>query len=122
MVEDLLQRAVSAFKAGRKDEARGLFMDVVEQDPRHEQAWLYLSALVDSLEEQQICLENVLTVNPDNEKAKQGLATVKQTLDNQQADALPDSWADFAIDSSSADSSFVSPFGGPPPIGADLEA
>ena len=72
MVENLFQQAMDAFKAGRKDDARTLFMDIVERDKNHEQAWLYLSALVETLEEQQICLENVLTVNPNNEKAKKG--------------------------------------------------
>lgn len=80
MAEEILQRAITAFKAGRKEEARTLFMDVVEQDQHNEQAWLYLSALVDTLEEQQICLENVLTVNPNHEKAKQGLETVLKKI------------------------------------------
>lgn len=94
MVQDTLQRAINAFKAGRKDEARTLFMDVVEQDQHNEQAWLYLSALVDTLEEQQICLENVLTVNPNHEKAKQGLAKVQQKL------AAQDDSTDAPADSS----------------------
>jgi hypothetical protein len=33
---------------------------------------------VDSLEEQEICLENVLSVNPQNVKAQQGLASLRQ--------------------------------------------
>jgi hypothetical protein len=115
MVEGLLQRAMAAFKAGRKDEARGLFMDIVEQDSQHEQAWLYLSALVDSLEEQQICLENVLTINPDNKKAQQGIATLKQKLSGQQKtpsskpDPEPDPWANFAESAPVPDSAFTSP-------------
>ncbi len=124
MVEDLLQRAISAYKAGRKDEARDVFMDIVEQDPRHEQAWLYLSALVDSPEEQQICLENVLTVNPNNEKAKQGLATIKQKLSGQQRKMPFDPTADVpsGIEGIAPDAGFASPFGGSPPIGAEFES
>ena len=80
MVEDLFQRAVAAFKAGNKDDARGLFMDVVEQDGQHEQAWLYLSALVESMEEQQICLENVLTLDPENQFAEEELDRVRSRL------------------------------------------
>ncbi|MBN1563291.1 MAG: hypothetical protein JXA10_05595 [Anaerolineae bacterium] len=100
MVEDLFKRAMAAFQAGRKDEARSLFMDVVEQSGQHEQAWLYLSALVDSMEEQQICLENVLTINPNNAKAQQGLNTLRQKLSGQQETPPPapepDPWTSFA--------------------------
>lgn len=74
------RQAVAEYKAGNKDAARGLLMDIVDQDEQHEQAWLYLSAVVGSLEEQQICLENVLAVNPDNARAKKGLAKVQQQL------------------------------------------
>ncbi len=73
-------RAVAAYKAGNKHEARELLLDVVEQDERHEQAWLYLSALVTTLDEQQICLENVLAINPDNQRAKKGLEKVNEQI------------------------------------------
>jgi hypothetical protein len=45
----------------------------VEIDQYNEQAWLWLSAVVDSPEEQRTCLENVLAINPANERARQGL-------------------------------------------------
>jgi hypothetical protein len=75
-----LQQAMSAFNAGRKAEARALLEQVVQQDESHESAWLYLSAVVDTLEEQQICLENVLILNPGNDKARKGLEAVKRKL------------------------------------------
>jgi hypothetical protein len=42
-------------------------------DDQNETAWLWLSACVDSVEEQRICLENVLLLNPNNAKARRGL-------------------------------------------------
>jgi hypothetical protein len=42
-------------------------------DPYHEDGWLWLSGVVDSPEDQRTCLENVLAVNPANEKARKGL-------------------------------------------------
>ena len=103
--DDLVRQAVSAFKAGRKVEARSILEGVVEQDEGHAEAWLYLSALVDSLEEQEICLENVLALDPTNEKAKKGLETVRQKIAAQKK-ASPPIGAEF--ESVSGDSPFSS--------------
>ena len=78
VLDEQFKQAIAALKAGRKDEARDLLLDIVDKNERHEQAWLYLSALVDSLEDQETCLENVLELNPANEKARQALEKVRQ--------------------------------------------
>ncbi|MGZ9234632.1 MAG: tetratricopeptide repeat protein [Anaerolineales bacterium] len=65
-----LQRAIQAARAGRNDEARDLLIDLVEAEPRNEMAWMWLSGLVDSLEDKIIACENVLTINPANEKVQ----------------------------------------------------
>jgi len=75
--EAQVQQAIRALKAGRRDEARDLLLHVVDQDERNEQAWLYLSGLVETLEEQEICLENVLALNPSNQKARRGLEEIR---------------------------------------------
>ncbi len=80
VLDEQFKQAMAAFKAGRKDEARDLLLDIVDKDERHEKAWLFLSALVDSLDDQQTCLENVLELNPSNEKARQALEKVQQKL------------------------------------------
>ena len=100
--DELVKQAVSAIKAGRKAEARSILEGVVDQDQRHENAWLYLSGVVESPEEQEICLENVLAINPNNAKAKQGLETVRQKL--KKSPPGPTSSAP------------VNPFGAPPPL------
>ncbi len=48
-------------------------MRVVEADPLNAQAWLWLSAAVESKEDRIVCLENVLTVDPHHEAARRGL-------------------------------------------------
>jgi len=70
----LVQEAIAAVKAGRKQEGRDKLLAVIERNDRHEQAWLGLSALVDTTEERIICLENVLAINPNNERAKSALS------------------------------------------------
>jgi hypothetical protein len=77
-VDGMVREGVSAYRAGRKEEARTLLMRAVEIDQYNEQAWLWLSAVVESVDEQRTCLENVLTINPGNERAKQGMQMLNQ--------------------------------------------
>lgn len=67
---EVLQRAVRAARAGQKVEARDLLIELVETEPQNEMAWMWLSGLVDSLEDRIIACENVLTINPANEKVR----------------------------------------------------
>jgi tetratricopeptide (TPR) repeat protein len=72
-MDDLLLKGIAAARAGRRSEARAILTQVVEQDERNEQAWLWLSGVVDSPEDVRVCLENVLDLNPANARARQGL-------------------------------------------------
>jgi tetratricopeptide (TPR) repeat protein len=80
---ELLQRAIAAAKAGDKTLAKRLLIEVTDRDERNEEAWLWLSGVVDDLEEMKLCLENVLTINPTNERARKGLAWVQHELSEQ---------------------------------------
>lgn len=77
-VEAMVREGINAYRAGNKEEARTLLLKAVELDEQSEQAWLWLSAVVDTPEDQQTCLENVLMINPNNERAQQGLRILKQ--------------------------------------------
>jgi hypothetical protein len=72
----MVKEGVRLYKANKKAEARSLWEQVTELDPYNEQAWLWLSAVVDSVDDQRVCLENVLYINPDNPNAKKGLAAL----------------------------------------------
>lgn len=75
---EIVQRAIQSARAGRRTEARDLLLEVVESDPRNETAWMWLSGLVDSLEDRIIACENVLTINPENEKVRLYLAELQR--------------------------------------------
>ena len=77
-VNDLLRKGIAAAKRGQREQARNLLTRVVDLDEENSLAWLWLSGVVDGLEDQEICLENVLTLNPDNAAARKGLAWVQQ--------------------------------------------
>jgi hypothetical protein len=55
-------------------------MRVVAQDERNASAWLWLSGVVDSMEDREVCLENVLAVDPDNAAARRGLEWVREQI------------------------------------------
>jgi tetratricopeptide (TPR) repeat protein len=79
-VNRLLQQGIAAVKAGERQQARDLLLRVVEQDEKNVAGWLWLSAVVDSLEDQETCLANVLAVDPHNQAATKGLGTIRQKL------------------------------------------
>lgn len=91
---EVLHRAIEAARAGQREEARNLLLDLVEVDPRNEMAWMWLSGLVDSLEDQIIACENVLTINPSNDKVRryfielqqrQGAALARKNMEDAQS-------------------------------------
>jgi tetratricopeptide (TPR) repeat protein len=98
---ELVHQAIQTARAGRRAEARDLLIQVVERDPQNELAWMWLAGLVDSLEDRTVACENVLTINPANEKARAYLTDLQrrqQTLLAQKnleesADLLGQAWA-----------------------------
>lgn len=71
-----LAQGIALAQAGQRAQAYSLLLDVVERDQRNEQAWLWLSAVTENLDDQRICLENVLTLNPNNTLARERLAAL----------------------------------------------
>ena len=72
-----LREAVTAAKLGHKNLARKLLIGVVEQEPNHEEAWLWCAALAESEDEAQRCLTKVLDINPNNQQALNALALAR---------------------------------------------
>lgn len=77
-INHLLQAGIKAAKAGQPEQARELFLQALEQDGENIQGWLWLSGVMDSQEERRVCLENVLTLDPNNATAQRGLALLGQ--------------------------------------------
>ena len=75
-----LQEAIAAVKAGQTVRARQLLITILRQDPNNEQAWLWMSAVVDTDEAKAMCLEKVLALNPQNAAARRGLSALRSHL------------------------------------------
>lgn len=82
-VAELLRAGIAAAKAGQREQACTLLLRVTELDEHNLTAWLWLSGLLDRLEDREVCLENVLTLDPANETARQGLLAVRRQLAGQ---------------------------------------
>ncbi|MBI5563506.1 MAG: hypothetical protein HY870_01330 [Chloroflexi bacterium] len=76
----LLQAGIAAAKAGERGKARELLQRVVTADESNLQAWLWLSDVVNTLEDQEVCLENVLTLDPNNATARKGLDWIRAQI------------------------------------------
>jgi tetratricopeptide (TPR) repeat protein len=64
--DNLLQQAMSAVRAGHELTARDIFLEVVEINPRNETAWMWLTGLLDDLDDCIYACEQVLEINPKN--------------------------------------------------------
>jgi len=95
----LVRDAIKAFRGGNKAQARTLLEQATEIDSMNEQAWMWMSAVVESVDDQRVCLENVVYINPHNEKARQGLKMLEgksSSAPKPAADADPFANASFA--------------------------
>jgi hypothetical protein len=72
-MDDLLQQGIAAYKAGKKDEARRIFIASVKQNPDNERAWGWMNNVCRTDQERIHCLRQVLRINAQNEKARQCL-------------------------------------------------
>ncbi|MCA9911742.1 MAG: hypothetical protein KC496_00270, partial [Anaerolineae bacterium] len=104
-VDAMIRAGVEAYKKGNKPEARALLERAIEIDDRNEMAWLWLSAVVSTQEDQRVCLENVLVINPDNDRARQGLRSLgvdPDTVAPAASESAPAFVDDYQVPSSSA--------------------
>jgi hypothetical protein len=74
---DALQAGITAAREGRRAEARALLQQALQTNPRSEQGWLWMSAVVETDAERSTCLERVLTINPHNQTAHVGLEKLR---------------------------------------------
>ncbi len=72
-MSDKLNQAIKYVKSGDKEYGKHLLTEVLDAEPENEQAWLWMSAVVDTDELRRECLQKVLQYNPRSQMAKRGL-------------------------------------------------
>jgi tetratricopeptide (TPR) repeat protein len=70
---DRLLDAIDLVKAGRRQEALVILRSLIREDKDFEDAWLWMSIAVDTIDQSVICLDNVLRINPNNAQASGAL-------------------------------------------------
>ena len=72
-VSDPLSRAAELLRSGYKEEARGLLVGFLKQNPNSAKGWWLMSFAVDDLEQQVSCVKRVLLLQPGHGKAQDRL-------------------------------------------------
>jgi hypothetical protein len=75
---DRLMDAIDLVKANRMEDAQLLLRELIREDANFEDAWLWMSLTVDSLDQSSLCLDNVLRVNPKNYEAAGALYRIRK--------------------------------------------
>ncbi len=79
-MEQLLQRALAHVNGGELDQGRALLEKILEQDPKNDRAWVWLSGCVDDPMQRRICLQQALSANPNNQAALDGMRVLDGDL------------------------------------------
>ena len=69
-MDNSTQQGLAALKAGNKSLARTLFRKAIQQNHDDTQAWLGLSAAVESDFEKVQCLQTIMKIDPNHKIAK----------------------------------------------------
>jgi tetratricopeptide (TPR) repeat protein len=89
MANKQLKQAISAYKSGEKQKAQKLLARLVKAEPDNEEAWFWLAACIENLEQRQYCLKRVLKINPNNNQARRALKKSEELQASQQAITQP---------------------------------
>jgi len=74
---DRLMDAIELVKSDHRREAINILRELIREDNDFEDAWLWMSVAVESLDQSSICLDNVLRVNPANFNAATALHRIR---------------------------------------------
>lgn len=72
-----LDEAIEAIRMGDREQGRQILEEILETEESNEEVWLWLSSVVDTDEDREICLENVLALDPNNGVAQKGLEALR---------------------------------------------
>lgn len=80
VTEALLRKANAAAIAGERHTASDMLQQILKQSPDSEEAWILKSYLADSFSDKVVCFERVLSINPENDAALSGLASLREMM------------------------------------------
>lgn len=76
---DRLLDAIELIQANRKPEALVILRALIGADKDFEDAWLWMSLAVETVDQSVVCLDNVLRINPNNLQASGALYRLRES-------------------------------------------
>jgi tetratricopeptide (TPR) repeat protein len=73
-----LQNGIDAAKAGRMQEALEFLKDAIIEEPQNANVWVWIAAIIEDLDKQEIFLQKALEIDPDNKPAQRGMTFVRR--------------------------------------------
>ncbi len=80
MSDKRLKEATAVIRSGDKEAGKELLLDILQDNPENDIAWVWMSAVVDTDDLRLECLEEALKYNPDNRMAQKGVAKLKKKV------------------------------------------
>lgn len=80
-IQNLLKSGIEAARGGNRAVARRIFEQVIRQDAQNELAWMWLATVLENPAERRQALEKVLSLNPNNQRARQALDKLQTVTD-----------------------------------------
>jgi len=97
--KDNLTLGIQAAKNGDTGKAKDYLANVVRENPRSEEGWLWLGRCLQDQEQCKHCFERVLQLNPQNVEAQQELDNLFLSIAVDRSNTLPASSKDIPISS-----------------------
>lgn len=71
-----LEKAIIQIKGGNIKDGRKLLLEVLDENPREEKAWLWMYQCVSTPDQKAECLRRALAINPSNQAARSALEKI----------------------------------------------
>ena len=81
-----LQKGIKAAKSGHMQEALDFLKDAIIEEPQNADVWVWVAAIIDDLDKQEIFLKKALEIDPQNIPAQRGMAYLQKRKRDQIAD------------------------------------
>lgn len=78
--DELLEAGKQALETGKSHRAYKLWREAATLEPGDERAWVALLDVIASEEDRRVCLQNIISINPGNERARRLLHEYQQTV------------------------------------------
>jgi tetratricopeptide (TPR) repeat protein len=81
-----LQKGIKAAKSGQMQEALAFLKDAIIEEPQNADVWVWVAAIIDDLDKQEIFLKKALEIDPQNIPAQRGMAYLQKRKRDRAAD------------------------------------